>query len=109
MKTTRTIGLPAGDGTFRFLTPEAAVTETLAQVSAGHCVPEWFAWQQEEAIRALCAKVRPDEASRIREAATRHDPDLATALQDERVAKRREYAWDALQEARKALCGDEWD
>jgi hypothetical protein len=107
MKTTRTIGLPTGNGTFRFLTPDAAVREALAHVSAGHGVPEWFAWQQEEAIRALCAEVRPDEVSRIQEAAIRSEPDLATLLDEERAAKRQEYAWEALREARKALYGDE--
>lgn len=98
MRTT-TIGIPAGDMTFRFLTPEAAVAEALAGVSAGHCVAEWFEWQREEAIRALCARVRPDEAIRIREAVSRFDRGLNEALYDEEgAAKWKERAWDVLQE-----------
>ena len=50
---------------------------------------------------AALAEVRSDEAPRIRAAAIQYEPDLATLLEEERAAKRRELALETLQESRK--------
>lgn len=56
---------------------------------------------------AALAEVRSDEAPRVRAAAIQHEPDLATLLEEERAARRRELALEALHESRKTRSANE--